>query len=161
MKSPIPMWATPIPVFLAKCSIAVNPVVYIFLTKRYRQDFLSLWSKCSKALGKQTRTGGDSDNARKTENYTYVNFEKQGNNIQLKDDESMATTSFNFLYQGSRLQSNKTHINCGIPVKTDTSNCSDDGSEDEYVKTSVVAVALCVPTTAERALLTNDDEIQI
>lgn len=32
------MWATPIPVILAKSSIAYNPFIYFFLTARYRDD---------------------------------------------------------------------------------------------------------------------------
>ncbi|ODM97999.1 Opsin-5 [Orchesella cincta] len=38
----LPIWATPIPVLLAKSSIAYNPFIYIFFTARYREDFISL-----------------------------------------------------------------------------------------------------------------------
>ncbi|KAI9551386.1 hypothetical protein GHT06_021719 [Daphnia sinensis] len=37
--SSIPLWMTPIPVLLAKSSIAYNPVIYVLLTRRYRVDF--------------------------------------------------------------------------------------------------------------------------
>ncbi|XP_046443719.1 opsin-5-like isoform X1 [Daphnia pulex] len=37
--SAIPLWITPIPVLLAKSSIAYNPIIYVLLTRRYRVDF--------------------------------------------------------------------------------------------------------------------------
>ncbi|ODM97995.1 Opsin-5 [Orchesella cincta] len=65
----LPMWATPLPVILAKSSIAYNPFIYIFFTVRYREDFTSLcrywirsYSKVTTGKSSITRRGPSSQN---------------------------------------------------------------------------------------------------
>ncbi|CAL8080132.1 unnamed protein product [Orchesella dallaii] len=67
----LPMWATPIPVIMAKSSIAYNPFIYIFFTARYREDFRSLcrywirsYSKVS--TGKSSRNNGNGNSSQNT-----------------------------------------------------------------------------------------------
>jgi len=58
----LPMWATPIPVLMAKSSISYNPFIYIFLTKRYRDDLanflrnICFWRKRSEQFHAATTT---------------------------------------------------------------------------------------------------------
>ena len=47
--SAIPIWLTPLPVILAKTSIAYNPLIYVTLTDRYRY-LHDHWNSLSKAL---------------------------------------------------------------------------------------------------------------
>ncbi len=58
----LPMWATPIPVLMAKSSIAYNPFIYIFFTGRYREDFMGLvqrWIYSHAKVSKQSNNNND------------------------------------------------------------------------------------------------------
>ncbi|CAL8080116.1 unnamed protein product [Orchesella dallaii] len=64
----LPIWATPIPVLLAKSSIAYNPLIYIFFTARYREDLSSLCTWYGKfSQGKPTRNGIQFRNSKRTQ----------------------------------------------------------------------------------------------
>lgn len=53
------MWATPFPVLMAKSSIAYNPLIYIFFTARYREDFVALVHDWMHFQGKGNRSTGN------------------------------------------------------------------------------------------------------
>ncbi|XP_032791760.2 opsin-5 [Daphnia magna] len=99
--SAIPLWITPIPVLLAKSSIAYNPIIYVLLTRRYRVDF-------AKALRDLLHFSVDKSNRNmtKTEPTDQIEMGSLANGDINTRDESTVTAAEILVGAGNNIERN-------------------------------------------------------
>lgn len=124
----LPINLTPIPVLMAKSSIAYNPIIYIFMTKRYREDFVSLFN-CLNGTGRGVTESRVEGEAKMPMVVSYGGVTKGLNSRTTTTATSFATRTeelhpTEMLILNEMTQNELSHINEGVDSSDDEEESS-------------------------------------